>query len=270
MKVMPPDSSRPTPPSSLPPPQLGPEPGQTWTPAPPQQVVQPQVAQPQPQVQPPVFGAPQPPRPSIQPAPDGDYDFIMNAGQAPKTSWPGRTAATGGSSKLMRVLVVMGILTILLVGFIIIRGLLSGGSNHTQMLSVVQHQQKLIHLTTNALTVANLSTAHRNFAATTQVSLTSSQTDLLGYLALNGLGKVGPKVLDQKISAKTDTDLTAAVAADTFNPTFHEVMKQGLTEYRVSLEQAFDKTTGEKGRELLTNQYRESELLVEQLNAAVH
>ncbi len=268
MKIMQPQSPQQVPPGHLPAPQLGP-PGQPTTP-------------PLPPVTPPESPSPQPlqaPQPSPAPStylppgqtdpapPHASYDFIMNTSHPSKSflnpKLPGKSNA-----KLIRVLIAGGGLLLLMIVFSLVKGLFTTPSNKPLLLAVAQNQQRLIHLVTLAKDEPTLSTPNKNFAATAQLSLTSGESDMIAYLGKAGMKKIGSKVLNQKVSTTTDDKLQAAIAADTYNQTFHDIMKAGLDQYQQSLQAAYDKTTGQNGRKLLKDQSDQSDLLVQQLDSS--
>jgi hypothetical protein len=232
------------------------------------------VAPPQPQPLPPP-GQPAAPDPAQAPMyPGGQpqpvvsqsqpYDFITNPEQP--SSRRALPSLPGISPTAMRAALIAGGLVALLILFIVIKGLLSGGGNLPSFVSVAQDQQELIHLATNASQQHGTTTGNQNFAATASLSLTSSQAAIVQYLAANGQ-KVNAKVLGLKISAATDSQLTAAAAATTYDQTFQQIMKTDLTAYLSRLQQTYKQTTGGKGRALLSDDYKQAQLLLTQLNA---
>jgi hypothetical protein len=216
----------------------------------------------------PLFQADQPATPPEQPAapaPQGsNYDFITSPEQ-PKR----RLSLPGGDSKLKKVLFAAGGLLVLMIIFVVLKGVLAGSSNLPLFVGIAEDQQELIHLVTNAKQQPDLSSDNQNFVATAQLSLSSSQSDLLKYLAANHK-KVVPKQLGLKISTATDEQLTAAASAETYNQTFKDVMKTKLTGYSNNLKQAYRQTTGKKGRAQLSADYDQAQLLLTQLNSTVN
>ena len=185
-------------------------------------------------------------------------------------AWPsiGAPALPSVASELHGIIVqkaVAGGVLVLLIVLIVIKGVLGGGSSLTPFVSIIQQQQELIHLSTNASRQQDLSVTNQNFAATAQLSLGSAQSALITYLKSNKT-KVGTKQLNLKISTSTDAQLTTAEAAGTYNQTFQEVMKSQLTSYASNLKQAY-KTAGKQGRALLSSDYNQAQLLFNQLNA---
>jgi hypothetical protein len=166
----------------------------------------------------------------------------------------------------MRALFIAGGLLVLVIIFAIIKGLFGGGSDFTPYITVAQEQQELIHLATDATKEQQgVSVANQNFASTTQLSMTSSQTALIKYLELNGQ-KVGSKVLDLKVSTSLDNQLQAAYAAATYDQVFQQIMQTELTAYLSELHQAYEQTAGKNGHALLSSDYDQAQLLLTQLN----
>jgi hypothetical protein len=205
---------------------------------------------------------PYPPQPSQQPTPpQHDYSFITDPSKPPR-----KRLLPGSGSLLGRVIVVSVGLLLLIIVFVVIKGLLSGGSASPAFVGIAQDQQELIHLATAAGEESGLNETNKNFAVTTQLSLTSAQTDLLTYLSKNGT-KVKEKQLALKISATTDQQLSAAATSNTYNETFNTIMQTKLTEYQKDLQQVYDnKATGKNGKELLSKDYAAANLLLKQLN----
>src|SRR6185437_13120558 len=73
-----------------------------------------------------------------------DYSFILAPAAPPKQSlFPGNSPAG-------RLAVVLGVLLVLVIIFVIIKGLLGGSSNQPALTSVAQDQQEIIHLVSSA------------------------------------------------------------------------------------------------------------------------
>ena len=169
-------------------------------------------------------------------------------------------------STLKRAIFALGGLFALLIIFIIIKNVLSGGSSLPLFVGITQDQQAIIHVISDTTTgTPALDTANQNFAATTSASLGSSQTAIITYLAANKL-KVKPKQLTLKINPQLDSELTNAAAAGTYDTTFQQIMQQQLTIYMKDLTQVYNQSTGKKGRALLSSDYNQAKLLQTQLS----
>ena len=205
----------------------------------------------------------QPQQPNYGPGPSGGspYDFIVNP-SAP----PSRSRLPGGNSVVTRSLLVLGGVLVLLVIFIIGKNLLLVDSTNTPLLTTaVSQQQELIHLSGKAVLEPTIDPTTKNFALTTQLTLTSQQQQLLTYL--NGQGhKIAPKQLASRVSLATDQQLTAAATDSTYDATFRQIMQTDLTAYKQTLEQAFSKTSGAVGQALINKDHESAQLLLQQLN----
>ncbi|MDL2341539.1 MAG: hypothetical protein QFB87_00465 [Patescibacteria group bacterium] len=189
-----------------------------------------------------------------------NYDFIVNPAAPPK-----RNPLAGGSTISRLVMAVVGLFVLLLL-FVVARNLLTTDtSNLPALVRVANEQQELIHVTTEATSGQQpLSSANRNTAVTTNASLTTARSELLSYLATQHK-KVDKKQLVYTNAKAVDAQLTAAASASTYDATLHQILKTQLDSYQLSLKQAYAKTTGPKGRELLNKQYDEAGLLLRQL-----
>jgi hypothetical protein len=197
-------------------------------------------------------------------SPDQSYAFIDNPVKAPKQS--PLAALPGSSSIIVRIGLIAGGLIVLVIIFAVLRGLLSNTPDLTSFVTVAQEQQELIHLVTNAGQQDGLTASNQNLAATMQASLTSSQGATITYLTTNHK-KVSEKQLGLKVSAATDTQLTDAAAAGTYNQTFHDVMQTKLNAYGSTLSTAYKQNPGPKGQALLKDNYQQAQLFQTQLGA---
>lgn len=193
-------------------------------------------------------------------SPTPNYDFIMSPAPPPKKSLV--PLPTSGSM-LQRIAIVAGGFVILLIIIIVFASLLKSGGNNAPLVSIAQQQNELIRVATLGTQQATDQSA-KNFAQSTELSLITEQQQLLSYLKTNGT-KVSPKQLALTKNTQTDTQLSAAQAASTFDSTFEDVMHTQLTAYTQALKTTFAKTTGPKGRQLLSNDYSATNLLLQQL-----
>lgn len=191
-----------------------------------------------------------------------DYSFITNPQQPKRPS----LFNLGAGSKTLRIVVVVGGFFLLLILFIAFKNILSGSNKSIPALvNIAQDQQELIHLAQNGTQNAVSGTA-KNFSQTAALSLQSEQRQLLVYLKSNGR-KVSTGELSLGLSKLTDSQLTAAVSASNFDPTYTSIMKTKLTSYQQALKSAFAQTKGSKGHALLNDDYTASQLLLQQLGS---
>jgi len=215
---------------------------------------------------------PQQPAGNAPTGPGGpDYGFIMEPPKTPRQPLKLPGLGGGSSSMPVRIAVVLGGLLVLIIIFAIAKSLFSGGGNTQTLTTVAQQQQSMIHILTNGAgsdgqQQAALSTGDQNFAATAKLTLTSSQQQLIQYMANNGK-KVKIKTLALKISPTIDQQLTAAANNSTYDSTFKQVMQSQLSDYQKALRAAYQQTPGPKGRALLNDEFQGAQLLLTQLNA---
>jgi hypothetical protein len=173
---------------------------------------------------------------------------------------------TGGSKKGIAILVGGGLLAFFVI-ILILRALVGGGGDAASLIVVAQDQQELIHLVQNAGQEKSLSAGNENFAATVQLAVGSSQSQIIEFLQ-NGGKKLNEKQLNLKVDQTTDDRLAAASSAGTYNTTFDEIMKSELDQYAQDLQKAYQLNKGPNGRALLTDCYNQIKLMTIQLESA--
>lgn len=210
----------------------------------------------------PVTGQPAEPEPLLPDhvSPEEAFDFIVN----PEIERPKRSIIPTGSSLPVKIAFFGSALVVVMIVFVVAKSLIGGSSTSPSYVSIVQDQQELIHLTTVAERQRDLSVANKNFVATASLSLSSSQAAMINYLAQNGK-KIKSDQINIRISKTTDAQLASAAAAATFNESFKQVMKTKLTAYTRQLQQAYQESTGEKGKAILSDEYTQANLLLTQL-----
>lgn len=220
--------------------------------------MQPQQPYQQPYQQPaPPYQAPTPPSPAAPPP--GNYDFIMNPGKPPRKS----LFSGGNSSPAVRLLLIVGAVAIIIfilgILLVILRG---GSSNQSAMLSVLQDQDELTHLST-AGTQSSGTQTNKNVSATLSIVMPSEQTTLLNYLSQGGY-KPNSKQLALKESAALDTQLQTAQSSSTFDTVYASALEQQLTTYMRDLNTAY-KDAGNQTRQVIKARYDNAQLLLTQL-----
>ena len=200
-----------------------------------------------------------PQQPNLPPQPSA-YDFIVNPAAAPKRR------LAGAGSPLTKVLIVGAIVVLLLILFVGIKGALSSSSSSGPVLvKLASQQQELVAISHAAAIGQQLANDDdRNLALTTELSITSAQGQLIRYAKLQNQ-KILPKQLVYPNSKSINAQLAASIAASTYETTFKQILKSQLSDYQLSLKQAFNQTKGPKGRELLNQQYDGATLLLRQL-----
>lgn len=193
-------------------------------------------------------------------SPEQAYDFITNPPAQPRNRF-----SLGSSSLAVRIMLFSGGLLVLLVGFVVIKNVLSGSSSLPGIVTVAQDQQAILHVLDGAGQQNDLSSSSQNFIATANLTLNSSQSDTIGYLSKNG-HKLNKKEIGLKISSSTDAQLQSAQTAGTYDSTFKQVMTAKLNAYVTDLQSAYTQTDGPVGQSLLSDQYDQAKLLLIQLD----
>lgn len=200
-----------------------------------------------------------PPSPELQhPA---EYDFIMNPQKA-STGGTLPSLSTGSSSWRRAAIVAGGFVLLIIIG-VILKSALTSHPDMTTFVGIAQEQQELIHLTDSASQEKTLSTANKNFALTTKLSLATAQQNTLSYIQTNH-HKVKDKELNLLVSATTDQKLTEASTENNYNPVFQQIITSELAKYERLLKAA-NASAGPNGRKLTAQQFNDEQLLKQQL-----
>lgn len=202
------------------------------------------------------------PEASTPEQPANPYEFITSAGGNP----PKKPLLPGGGSKAQRLLVVAGgAFVLVIIAVIAINTILGSGNNTAGMISIAAQQNELVRVAGIGMQQAQATTT-QNFAVTTDSSITSAQQQLLAYLQQHGT-KVNPKQLTLTESAATNTQLNNAISTSSFDSAFTPIMQNDLKNYEVTLKQQYIQTKSTSERQLLSNDYDDALLLLDQLNS---
>lgn len=161
-----------------------------------------------------------------------------------------------------RILVVAVLVFVLITAAIVVSALISNASKGKTetLLKVAQQQAELIRVAELGSAKAKGPVA-QNLAITTKLSLLTDQKSLTTYIGKQGL-KTTPALLAGGKDSKTDTQLTNAEQTNRFDEVFLDIMQRDLAEYQSSLQKAFNETEGKSGKEVLTNAFNNTKLLV--------
>ncbi|MBI4034667.1 hypothetical protein HY380_02080 [Candidatus Saccharibacteria bacterium] len=191
------------------------------------------------------------------PSQTSNFDFIMNAGQKPKSKMPFKLPG-GGPLKILMILVVLMVIVLIVVG-------LFGGGNQVakvELLDIAARQQEIIRVGDVAQELLQDETS-QNLEATTQATLTSQQVELMGYLSGNNI-KVGDKDLASRQNGDTDDQLTTARQSNKADSLYQQYLKQQLTDYRGSLRSLYDQADSQL-KNILSSAYDSTGVVLEQL-----
>jgi competence protein ComGC len=200
----------------------------------------------------------QPQQPYNQPSPS-QYEFITN----PQSN-PGASGTTSVTKRLV-IAAICGVLLLIVASLIfnLIRG---SDKSFPAVLSVVQQQQELIHLTENSTAQPGISALNSEAAVTVNLTVTSQQQELLNLLRVTG-HKLKPEQLLARINKQTDAELEDAVAGGTYNSVFRSALKTELAVYKQLLSQAYKDTKSVKSREILKKDFEAAKLLEQKLGS---
>lgn len=190
----------------------------------------------------------------------GNYDFITNPKKPKKSFLPG-----AGSSKTQRIAIVtIGAIVILIV-FILLYSLLTGGSksNVAALTTVLQQQTELARVSELGSKQAG-SDAAKNIAASTDRVMISESIVLKSGLKTQGI-KISTKQILAGRNLKTDQDLSTAQANGRFDDAFTQAIRNQLSDYKKSLMLAYNSTSSKSLKSLLQQQYNDANLLLEQI-----
>ena len=187
------------------------------------------------------------------------YEFIV-APNVGRTSGLG-VNLTSGNFLMKMGLLVGAVVVVLIIAGILISSLAPKGSV-PGLISITQRQQEIIRISTEATTEAQNEDT-KNFVADVEATVTTSQTNILGFLTTHGT-KVSPKQLALDKDAQTDTQLTAAASANNYDITATEQLAGQLQTYDALLQTTFSQSNSATVKQMLQADYNGSQLLLKQ------
>lgn len=203
-----------------------------------------------------------------QPAPnDGHsghnpYEFIVNPDKPKRPSFG---AALASGSLFLRVgLLAGGVVVLLAVAAAVISALTPKGPV-PGLTSIVQRQQEIVRVATEATTQAQNQDA-QNFVTNIEVGIGSAQQQMTSYLAAHGT-KLSPQILALDQDPQTDTQLTNAATANDYDGAATDILAGQLRTYQALLRSTYTQTDNPKTRALLQSNYDGAGLLLKQAAA---
>ncbi|MGZ6005072.1 MAG: hypothetical protein ACXWLH_02880, partial [Candidatus Saccharimonadales bacterium] len=174
----------------------------------------------------------------------------------------GLSAKLGGGSKTRRILIVVaGIIFILVIVIVLFSSVFkSSGGAVVQLTDLAQQQSEIARVADIGVQKA-VSSATKNFAHTTKLTMLSSQNDTLAVLKKSG-HKISDKQLALKTNSATDQQLDAASANSTFDATFTKLITDELNSYRTSLQSDYRLATSTNEKVLLQDSFNSVSLLL--------
>ena len=178
---------------------------------------------------------------------------------------PKKKPLAGGNALLVRVAVVGGGLAVLMILIVVVMSALTPKSSTSGLIAIAERQQEIIRITT----AANGQTTGQdtaNFVATVNASITSSQQQIIAYLATHSV-KINKKVLALDQNPQTDTFLTNAANANNYDPALAQTLTQQLNTYEGLLQTTFKQTSSKSTKQLLQGCYTSASKLLVQAKA---
>jgi hypothetical protein len=202
-----------------------------------------------------------PPAPQPTPTPANPYDFIVNPPAQPKQT------SLGGGNKALRLLIgIGGIAVVLIVAAVVLTSVFAKGESPESLTSIVQQQQEIVRIATLGEQQSTSDTT-KNLAYNIDLSVSTSQSQLVSYLAARGT-KLDEKQLVLKQDAKTDTLLANAKATSTYDSALNKVLVAQLQAYLSDLQKAFDTTSSLELKKILKQNYQAGKTLLAQASTA--
>lgn len=202
---------------------------------------------------------------NITPGPANQYDFITNpAPNQPPPGQQGPLSILNNNPFLKKVVLIVGGGIALMLLLWIAGSMLGSRSNANidNAVGITQSQAEIIRVADIGERDGNQQT--RNFAVTAGLSLTTQQQRWLALLAEQGHA-IGSDELAASRNAETDQQLETAKINNAFDHTFSQLMEDALHAYAAELDSAYAAASHAVERELLTEHFAQTELLLEQL-----
>lgn len=184
------------------------------------------------------------------------YDFIVNPNGSDKKS----LFSSASFGKKMLLIVGGGVVLVIILW--VVASLLGGGGSTAGVTKLVQQEEEIARVAAEGQEATRADI--RNAAISIQLTSTSQQQEWQQFLAANG-GEVGEDQRAALQNAATDQQLEAAKTNSTFDKTFLQIMQTYLQEYATTMQGNFDDSKSDQEQELLSKQYKEVQLLIEQL-----
>jgi len=170
--------------------------------------------------------------------------------------------AGGGNTFRSKILLLLGGATVLIIIVILFSSLfLNKGTSNVQLLVDLRAQQLEI-IRVSALGLKSATDPDTlAFAETTSLSVNSQQSKLSTYMTSKGV-KVTPLQLNAKLDKDTDAALISAQSSNRFNEELIKILKQNLTAYLTSLKEGYKNASNETSKQILSDSYNSTELLL--------
>ncbi len=191
----------------------------------------------------------------VTPVSTNPYDFILNPNANQKK--PATVRAKGPMELLLGIGLIGGIL---LIAGLVLTQFLPKGTSGESLLGLIQQQQEIIRVSTQAQQTAQSETI-KGFAYTVNLSVSTSQQQLQGYATKAGT-KIDPKQLSLKQDAATDKLLENAKATSTYDRTVKKVLSTLLQDYLDQLKETYKQTSNANLKKILDANFNAGKTLI--------
>lgn len=190
--------------------------------------------------------------------PTNNYDFIMN----PQKPQKGFFGGVKGDPFITKILLIVGGAVVLMIVLALVVNIFFGGKTSTEsIVALAQSEQEIVRLSEMGSTATGQQT--KNASINTLVSVKSHQQQWVAFLADHGR-EIKKDELELKKDASTDSKLENAKQASAFDTTYTALMRSQLELYSAALKGAYDGSSNEQERELLSKHFNDVQLLLEQ------
>ncbi|HSX31215.1 MAG TPA: hypothetical protein VLE99_04825 [Candidatus Saccharimonadales bacterium] len=187
------------------------------------------------------------------------YEFIVNPATPPKRPF---SFSLGGGSLVKRLAVIVGgVALLVIVGSIVLSTVLPKG-NAAGLIAIAQRQQEIVRIAADATGQAGQQDT-LNFVTNTQVSITSSQQQMLSYLTTHGV-KISSQLLAADQDSQTDAQLDNAASANNYDAAVAQNLTAQLQAYEILLQNTYKSSSNKQTKDLLQTCYDSAAKLVEQ------
>lgn len=198
-------------------------------------------------------------------APAPDYSFLN---EQPKKHSKLPSFANSFVGKIFLILFVALIIIIIL---IIVKSIVSPAPfNKADYEVLIERQNEMVHIVKTDVTntaQTQLTQADQNFAATTDLALTTAQSKTVTFLKDYG-EKINLMKLEGVYDSSIDQTLSNSITTNSFDSTFRSVMQQQLQSYQQELKTAYASSRSASGKSLILSEYKESKQLLTALNSS--
>ena len=189
------------------------------------------------------------------------YEFIVASNNNPKTGKLGLKLGAG-QSFLLRVSIVLGGVVILVIVAAVLVAILTPKGSTPGLTLAAERQQEIIRVSTLATRqVSGQDTS--NFVNNVNISITSSQQQVINYLSKHGV-KIPPKTLALDEDSQTDTLLTNAASAGTYDSVAAQELASQLKTYENLLRDTYKQTSSAQAKQLMKDSFTSADNLLKQ------